>query len=117
MAIWKALKYCLLNSIYSISLETDSKGLRNMILRIWRIPWELVERIEDIQNMMEQMNVQIIHIFREANLLADYITNLAINIAEKVQLQHFSQLPSMGRRLINMDKQQIPNIRIRTRYI
>ncbi|WMV43391.1 hypothetical protein MTR67_036776 [Solanum verrucosum] len=66
---------------------------------------------------MEQLNVQIQHIFREANQLADYIANTAIN-QEGIQLFHsFSQLTSMGRKILNMDKSGVPTIRIKTRKI
>lgn len=62
---------------------------------------------------MKHINVQIKQTFREA----DYIANVTIGTAEKQQFQEFNQLPSWGRRIENIDKQQIPSIRIRTRKI
>ncbi|WMV37078.1 hypothetical protein MTR67_030463 [Solanum verrucosum] len=90
-----------------------------MIRMEWRIPWELIERIEEIHEMMKIINIQIRHIFREANQLADFITNIAIEqeLEGKQQYQHFNQLPSRAKRILNMDKQQISSIRIRTRRI
>ncbi|WMV58548.1 hypothetical protein MTR67_051933 [Solanum verrucosum] len=88
-----------------------------MLIRNWRIPWEIAERVEDSQEIMKHINIQIRHTFREANQLADYITNIAIGTTEKQQFQEYNQLPSWGRRIVNIDKQQIPSIRIRTRKI
>jgi len=87
------------------------------LVRNWRIPWVLVERIKDIQEIMPHMVVTIKHIFREANQLADYITNVAINKVGKQHFQNFNQLTSMGRRILNIDKQQIPSIKVKTRKI
>lgn len=35
------------------------------------------------QRFNEQINIQVKHIFREVNQLADYITNITINQAKK----------------------------------
>ncbi|KAH0723664.1 hypothetical protein KY290_006335 [Solanum tuberosum] len=91
-------------------LETDSLVLKHMITKNWRIPWELVEKMEDILHMVTQINVHVHYIFKEANPLADYVANSAISKEEK-------QLPSMGRKILNIDKHQIPSVRIKTRRI
>lgn len=59
MAIWKALKYCLSHDISNIKLETDSLNLKLIIKGEWKIPWEMVEKIEEIIELMGQLNVQI----------------------------------------------------------
>ncbi|KAH0693326.1 hypothetical protein KY290_021507 [Solanum tuberosum] len=117
IALWKALQFCLGNGFQKVILETDSLSLKNMLIRNWRIPWEIAERVEDSQEIMKPINVQIRHTFREANQLADYIANIAIGTTEKQQFQEYNQLPSWGRSIVNIDKQQIPSLRIRTRKI
>ncbi|KAH0650587.1 hypothetical protein KY284_030499 [Solanum tuberosum] len=57
-AVWKALQYCLDNGVRQVRLETDSLALKNMIYGSWSIPWEIVEKVEDIQEKMQQLNVQ-----------------------------------------------------------
>uniref|UniRef100_M1AL57 RNase H family protein n=1 Tax=Solanum tuberosum TaxID=4113 RepID=M1AL57_SOLTU len=104
-AIWKGLQFCLRQVFVQVRLETDSLVLKNMIIRNWRIPWELVEKMEEIQEMIHQMNVQVKHIFREANMLADCIANTAVYTVEKQEFHNFNQLTSMGRRILNIDKQ------------
>ncbi|WMV08730.1 hypothetical protein MTR67_002115 [Solanum verrucosum] len=88
-----------------------------MIQREWRVPWSLIERIEEIHEIMSTLNIQLVHIFIEANQLADHITNIAINQEDMQQYHSFQDLPSKARKILNMDKQQIPAIRIRTRKI
>jgi len=65
MAIWKALMFCLSQDYQQVSLETDSLTLKKLLIRNWRIPLELVERVEVIQEIMSQMNVTINHILRK----------------------------------------------------
>ncbi|WMV55471.1 hypothetical protein MTR67_048856 [Solanum verrucosum] len=88
-----------------------------MLIKEWKIPWSYVEKIEEIQQCIARKQVQVKHIFREANHLADYLANIALDQAEHVQVQSFYNLPSTERRIINMDKQQIPSLRIKTRRI
>ncbi|WMV30300.1 hypothetical protein MTR67_023685 [Solanum verrucosum] len=79
-----------------------------MIRQNWRIPWALAERIEEIQRIMNSLSIQMDHVFREANQLANFIINETINQEGKLQYLSFSQLPSKARRILNMDKHQIP---------
>uniref|UniRef100_A0A0V0GPZ5 Putative ovule protein n=1 Tax=Solanum chacoense TaxID=4108 RepID=A0A0V0GPZ5_SOLCH len=73
--------------------------------------------MEDIHDIAKKLNVNVQHISRETNQLADYIATTAINKEEKQQYNSFSQLPSLGKRILNIDKQQIPSVRIKTRRI
>jgi len=117
MAVWKALHYCMENRYSQVRLETDSLDLKNMIKGCWRIPWEVIEKVEDIQQVIQKINVQVWHVFREANQLADFIANTAINSEQKLTFQQFNQLPSKGKKILNIDKQQVPSVRIKTRRI
>ncbi|KAH0712341.1 hypothetical protein KY285_007894 [Solanum tuberosum] len=116
-AVLEALKYCIRKKLNQVQLETDSLVLKNMISRNWRIPWELVEIMEDIHNMLGKITVNVRHIFREANQLADCIANSAVNTEDKQIFLNFQQLPSKGRKLLNIDKYQVPSVRIKTRKI
>ncbi|XP_015165784.1 uncharacterized protein [Solanum tuberosum] len=114
MAIWKALQFFL---IQGYQQETNALSWRNMLAHNWKILWELLEMLENIQGIMSQMNTTVKHNFREANQLADYIANLAIDKEEKQQFQHYNQIPSMGMKILSIDKHQIPSIRVKTRKI
>ncbi|WMV24639.1 hypothetical protein MTR67_018024 [Solanum verrucosum] len=117
-ALWEALQYCIRSQLNNIQLETDSLVLKNMIYRNWRIPWELAEIMDDIHDMLGKITVNVQHIFREkATQLADFIANSAINTEGKQIFLNFQQLPSRGRKLLNIDKLQVPSFRIKTRRI
>lgn len=63
------------------------------------------------------MNVQLMHVYREENQLADLITNEAFKIEGKQIYLNFQQLPNKGKRILNLDKHQVPAIKIRTKAI
>lgn len=66
---------------------------------------------------MQNIEVQIIHVYREANQLADSVVNDVFEKEGKQQYHHFLQLPSTTRRVLNMDKSEVPTLRIRARPI
>ncbi|KAK4724387.1 hypothetical protein R3W88_027166 [Solanum pinnatisectum] len=65
--VLEALKYCIRKKLNQVQLETDSLVLKNIINKNWRIPWELVEIMEDIHNMLGKITLKVRHIFKEAN--------------------------------------------------
>ena len=76
------LKRCRITKVIS---ETNSLSLQNMIQREWRVPWSLIDKKEEIHMIVVTIQIQIVHIFREANQLADCITNIAINQKNRQQ--------------------------------
>ncbi|PHT78744.1 hypothetical protein T459_16796 [Capsicum annuum] len=48
IAIKEALEYCRKELFTNFIIETDSLSLKYMILKQWKIPWELVGVIEEI---------------------------------------------------------------------
>ncbi|PHT39376.1 hypothetical protein CQW23_22949 [Capsicum baccatum] len=78
-----------------------------MIKGEWKIPWLLAEIIDEIRSRSMQLNMHISHTYREANQLADYMANIAIEHDQMLQFHEFNQLPSQAKKIINMDKQQI----------
>lgn len=74
------------------------------------MPWEYVERVEDIQQLMLQATIEVQYVFREANQLADFTVNEAINRGGEQKYNSFLQLPSEGRKILSMDKFQVPSL-------
>ncbi|KAH0757706.1 hypothetical protein KY290_021199 [Solanum tuberosum] len=117
VAVLKALSYCRQSQHRKVIVETDSLGIRNFLLREWKIPWELSEILEDAIAMIEQEGIQVKHVFREGNQLADALANNAHNHTEKQVYNQFNQLPVICRKILNMDKRQVMSLRIKTRKI
>lgn len=69
-------------NINNIQVKSDSLSATKFIRGEWKIPWEILEIIEDIKNLVEGKNVQYSHIYREGNQLADALAN---SIAEHTQ--------------------------------
>lgn len=60
--------------------------------------------MEDIYKCMMQMEIEVIHIFRKANQLVDYIVNETFTQDNKIHYFQFNQLPTTARGILNMDK-------------
>ncbi|WMV59750.1 hypothetical protein MTR67_053135 [Solanum verrucosum] len=44
----------------------------------WKVPWELVEKIEEIRDIILLTGTIITHTYRDGNGLADCIANISI---------------------------------------
>ncbi|XP_059290521.1 uncharacterized protein LOC132044056 [Lycium ferocissimum] len=112
MAILQALRYLDDNQADRIVIETDSLILKNIIQRVWEVPWQIANMMEDIWTLIDGKTVVVDHIYREGNKVADHLANLALDRGEVVA-NNFQELDSHGRKLINSDKLEIPYLRIR----
>lgn len=43
-----------------------------MVTKKWKIPWDMIEIIEAIQSKVQAIQFEMMHVYREANMLADY---------------------------------------------
>lgn len=95
-AIHEATKYCQLQNFHHVCIETDSLTIKNIIKEDWKIPWQIVEHIEETKEIMKSLNMTIQHIYREGNSIADYLTNIAFEEQELRHFNRFHDLPSQG---------------------
>ncbi|KAH0720359.1 hypothetical protein KY285_005160 [Solanum tuberosum] len=113
---WRMGKeYCRVNNLFPLTLETDSQAFKNMIDGSWDIPWEVSLEIRIIQELMKGMEVVIEHTLREGNRMADFLANLVFSFVgtEIISFNTFQDLPKKAKTLLNMDKSQTPNHRIK----
>lgn len=89
----------------------------NVIKRNWKIPSKVVKIVEEIQRHIQQQQIHIQHIYREGNQLVDFIANQAINDKTTLVYTHFHQLPKRSKQILNIDKAQIPMLRLRSKPI
>ncbi|WMV12206.1 hypothetical protein MTR67_005591 [Solanum verrucosum] len=96
-------------------METDSLAVKNMVEGAWHIPWEVTMEIRRIQVLKEGLEVAIEHTLREGNKLADFMANIVFSVAgtDSISYNDFQALPKEAKTILNMDKRQIPNLRIR----
>ncbi|KAH0776582.1 hypothetical protein KY290_007993 [Solanum tuberosum] len=104
MAILSALRECLKRRLQDVIIETDSLSLKKIILKSWRIPWELIEIVEEIREIIQKTRATITHIYREGNCLA----NIAIDSQMDHEYHNWHELPLMERRILNSDKARLP---------
>ncbi|KAK4726527.1 hypothetical protein R3W88_031444 [Solanum pinnatisectum] len=95
-------------AIYEALSISAKKGFQNL---------EIAKILEYIIREVHQQQVTIKHIYREGNQMADYLANLAIGQTEIQKYENFAELPTTGKHIINIDKAQIPTIRIKTKQI
>lgn len=68
---------------------------------------------------MQNTSVQLVHTYREANKLADFIANHVFFFVEMNSIQYstlhsiLQELPRKAKTIFLMDKRQTPNLRIR----
>ncbi|KAH0664999.1 hypothetical protein KY285_026205 [Solanum tuberosum] len=114
-AFKEGLQYCVNNNLMPLIMETNSLILKKIIDEIWEIPWSISVDIRCIKKMLKDKDVVVIHIFREGNCVADCLTNHVFSFAGTTRIQLLSniELPAQAGKLLHIDKQGIPNIRIR----
>ncbi|KAK4716640.1 hypothetical protein R3W88_014978 [Solanum pinnatisectum] len=116
-AIKEVVEFCINQHIWGIIMETDSLTFKKIIEKQWKVPWELIEIIEEIRIKLQSLQGKITHILREGNIVADSLANEVIEAQNTKEYHSFKDLPASIRKQINMDKIHIPNLRIRTQRI
>ncbi|KAH0677226.1 hypothetical protein KY290_026155 [Solanum tuberosum] len=90
IAIREALAHCVTEGIRKVCLETNSQVLIKFVTRVWKVPWNLAVIIDDIWGFSQDCHVRIQHVYKE-------------------------ELPRQARKIVKLDKQQLPTLRIRTK--
>lgn len=77
------------------------------------MPWSVTLEINSINRLRDLLTVRVQYFLRKENALADYFANLVFDFAGTYEYKTFQEVPSKGKRLINLDKQRTQNLRIR----
>ncbi|XP_047249936.1 ribonuclease H-like [Capsicum annuum] len=110
-AIMQAATHCSQSGQDKIIIQTDSLAMQKFLSHEWETPWKIADTVNRIKLLLQNKQVQIRHIFREGNQLADYLANLTFE-QEKFIFTTFNQLPSSGRKRLNSNKQQCLYLRL-----
>lgn len=92
--IFEAVKYWGRETQVQKILETDSIIMVNMLRGTWEVPWEIAELVEEIQAQIQHQSIQVQHIFREGNRIADFLANQAAEEQTELIYKSFHQLPN-----------------------
>lgn len=110
-AIRESLQYCKENGLEQIIIESDSLAMIQFLEGNWAIPWSVVTDINYIQSLRRNLLVRVQHSLWEGITLADYFANLVFDFAGEFQFNSFLEIPSEGRKILNLDKIGTPQIR------
>ncbi|OIT32912.1 putative ribonuclease h protein, partial [Nicotiana attenuata] len=101
-------------NIKNFNLEMDSKILVDMIKGINKPSWKLHHWIAKIQEKQKFFKADVIHCYREANMVADSLAKFgAIEDASRIFSQ-INELPRHVKGAFILDKIGMPNFRIRS---
>ncbi|KAF5182656.1 hypothetical protein FRX31_027758 [Thalictrum thalictroides] len=108
-AILDGLTYCEMLGYARIQIQTDSKMSLQWFNRSLETPWHLKVWWQLIHSLSQNMQVTILHVYREGNNSADHLSKVGIRKKSKgaININADSRL----KQILMGDKAQIPNIR------
>lgn len=75
-AILEALKYIVHSQLTPCLVETDSLLMERILDEVWEPPCNIVVQVVEIKKLIACCVVEILHVLREGNKLADHLVNL-----------------------------------------
>ncbi|KAF5183705.1 Ribonuclease h domain [Thalictrum thalictroides] len=108
-ALLDGLVLCEELGIDLVLIQTDSMLVVKWFLKLTEIPWHLRLWWRKIRDLTGSMNVQIIHIYREGNYAADYLSKKGINLASNGAVNH--NRDKIFKQLLVADEHKIPYLR------
>ncbi|CAK9161173.1 unnamed protein product [Ilex paraguariensis] len=96
-----------------ILVESDSQTLVQMVKGLAAIPWKLQDLLKRIKQLFGMMNLQISHIYREANGLADFLASFAVYSKKCTEFSGSNVLPVAGRLIQQQDQTGLPNVKLK----
>lgn len=68
--------------------------------------------VEAIKRMGEGIPIHIKHTLREGNTIADFFANMTVNFASTSIVENFKDIPIIPKKILNMDKINMPFLRM-----
>ncbi|CAK9161171.1 unnamed protein product [Ilex paraguariensis] len=87
-----------------ILVESDSQTLVQMVKGLAAIPWKLQDLLKRIKLLFGMMNLQISHIYRETNGLADFLASFTVHSKTCTEFSGSNVLPVAGRLIQQQDQ-------------
>lgn len=114
-AFKEGLQYCVSHNLLPLIMETESLILKKVIEEKWEIPWVISVDIRCIKNKLKNKDVVVNQIFRAGNSVANCLANHVFCFVGTTKIQFLSnnELLAQAKKLLQTDKQGMPNLRIR----
>jgi len=77
----------------------------------WELPWSVVFEVGIIKRLRRDISASVQHSLREGNTLTDFFANLVFSFACDFQFSHFQEIPSEGKKILNLENVGTPYIR------
>ncbi|XP_059295460.1 uncharacterized protein LOC132048795 [Lycium ferocissimum] len=106
-AIRMGLIYFLDKKLFPLIIETDSMVMKMILAAEWKIQWGISMVVEDIQRMRRDQMVIVVHIHREGNGLADFLTNMVFDFAEQYKIELQTDDQAYKRAISNMQTELV----------
>jgi len=82
-ALWDGLQAALNSGYQRLDVEGDNYAIISALRKETTIPWQVKNVIQDIHALLLQAEeVWVTHIYREANMAADWLSKLSHSIAD-----------------------------------
>lgn len=114
LAMKEGIEYCRNNEMFPLIIETDSLFLKKVIEGDWRVPWRINSTIIRIKQALSSGEHVVTHTLREGNKVADFFANIVFDFAGTKEYTSHQDLPAKAKALVQLDKLQVPNIRLIT---
>ncbi|KAF5188151.1 Ribonuclease h domain [Thalictrum thalictroides] len=108
-ALLDGLAMCEELGIELVQVQTDSMLVVKWFLNLIEIPWHLRLWWRKIKTLTRCLSIQIIHIYREGNYAADYLSKKGITIASNGAVNY--NMDIKFKQLMVADEHKIPYIR------
>ncbi|XP_019265532.1 PREDICTED: uncharacterized protein LOC109243095 [Nicotiana attenuata] len=112
-AIIQGLEYCVEHDLHSLILETDSLVMKKVIEGEWDPPRVIANDVKKIREEEGEIQCDLSTCVQRRQLSGGFIASIVFSFASTTEFHSLSERPSVGRGLINLDKSQTPNLRVR----
>ena len=92
-------------------IESDSQVLVQMVLGKAEIPWKLRRVLGEIWELLGALPFQFKHVYRESNVVADFLASFAVHTGRCHEFFANDFLPVAGRLLLQRDQGMLPTTR------
>lgn len=114
-ALRMGIEYCIEHDLVPLIIETDSLMAQKILCGIWEVTWSISLNVGYIKGLMMDIEVEVLHTYREGNSVADFFANIAFNFAGTRRKQFFNinDTPQQVQTIIQQESNNMPNLRLR----